>query len=184
MREDGRPRFRVHDLRTGEAHDIAFEEETYAVDFKTVYEFDTALQRFSYSSMDRPEETYDYDCATRARTLVKRQMTPPGFDPEAYETRLIFARADDGERVPVSLMMKRDLKRDGSAPLLVTGYGAYGYPVEASFSANRCLWSIAASSMRSPMFAAARTRAGAGTRTASLERSPTRLATFSRLPGI
>ena len=87
--------------------------------------------------MIRPEEIYDYDCETRARTLVKRQMTPPGFDPAAYLTRLVFARAEDGERVPVSLMMKRNLKRDRSAPLLLTGYGAYGYPVEASFSSNR-----------------------------------------------
>ena len=64
MREESRPRLHVHDLRTGEAHDIAFEEETYALDFETVYEFDTALLRFSYSSMARPEEIYDYDCAT------------------------------------------------------------------------------------------------------------------------
>ena len=110
----------MHDLRTGEAHDIAFEEETYALDFGPVYEFDTALLRFRYSSMARPEETYDYDCATRARTLVKRQMTPPGFDPAAYVVRLLFAPADDGERVPVSLLMKRDLRLDGAAPLLMT----------------------------------------------------------------
>jgi oligopeptidase B len=64
-------------------------------------------------------------------------MTPPGFDPERYLTRLVFARADDGECVPLSLIMKRDCPRDGSAPLLLYGYGAYGYPVEASFSSNR-----------------------------------------------
>jgi oligopeptidase B len=137
MREESRPRLHVHDLETGEAHDIAFEEETYALDLRAVYEFDTALLRFSYSSMARPEETYDYDCATRARTLVKRQMTPPGFDPAAYVVRLLFAPADDGERVPVSLLMKRDLRLDGAAPLLMTGYGAYGYPFEASFSPHR-----------------------------------------------
>ena len=70
--------------RTGEAHDIAFDEETYALDFERVYEFDTSLLRFSYSSMARPKETYDYDCATRARTLVKRQTIPSGFDPGIY----------------------------------------------------------------------------------------------------
>ncbi len=136
-REDSRPRLEVHDLKTGAAHDIAFEGETYALDFETVYEFDTTLLRFSYSSMNRPAETYDYDCATRVRTLVKQQMTPPGFDPAAYVVRLLFARADDGERVPVSLLMRRDSGLDGSAPLLLTGYGAYGYSFEASFATNR-----------------------------------------------
>jgi len=137
MREDSRPRLSVYDLGSGAAHDIAFDEETYDLGFETVYEFDTKLIRFSYSSMARPEEIYDYDCETRTRTLVKRQMTPPGFDLAAYATRLVFAPAEDGERVPVSLLMKRDVRLDGSAPLLLYGYGAYGYPVEASFSTNR-----------------------------------------------
>ena len=137
MREDSRPRLVVHDLKSGAAHDIAFDEETYDLGFERVYEFDTKLIRFSYSSMARPEEIYDYDCESRARTLVKKQMTPPGFDPAAYVTRLLFAPAEDGERVPVSLLMKRDVRLDGSAPLLLYGYGAYGYPVEACFSTNR-----------------------------------------------
>jgi oligopeptidase B len=136
-REESRPRLEVHDLRTGAAHDIVFGEETYALDFETVYEFDTTRLRFSYSAMNRPAETYDYDCATRERSLAKQQMTPPGFDPAAYVVRLVFARADDGQRVPVSLLMRRDRELDGTAPLLLTGYGAYGYPYEASFATNR-----------------------------------------------
>src|SRR5208283_5222933 len=82
------------------------------------------------------QETYDYDCAERARTLVKKQDAP-GFDPGRYRTKLVFARADDGESVPVSLLMSRAVKLDGSAPLLLAGYGAYGYPFEAGFSSNR-----------------------------------------------
>ncbi len=135
-REESRPRLTVHDLRSGEAHDIAFEEGTYALGFETVYEFDSRLLRFSFSSMGRPEEIVDYDCVTREQSLVKKQAVP-GFDPERYLTRLVLARADDGETVPASLLMRRDLELDGSAPLLVTGYGAYGYPIEASFSSNR-----------------------------------------------
>jgi len=73
----------------------------------------------------------------RRRTLVKRQTIPGDFDPASYVTRLVFAPAEDGETVPVSLIHKRGLKRDGSARLLITGYGAYGYPAEASFSTNR-----------------------------------------------
>jgi oligopeptidase B len=136
-REESLPRLSVHDLASGEAHDIAFDEETYVLDFETVYEFDTRLLRFSFSSMNRPQEIYDYDCAERTRTLVKRQTIPAGFDASAYVTRLVFSRADNGERVPVSLLMKRGVERDGSAPLLLYGYGAYGYPVGASFSTNR-----------------------------------------------
>jgi oligopeptidase B len=136
MRQESRPRLFVHDLRSGKGHDIAFDEETYALGFKTVYEFDSDLLRFGLSSMNLPEETYDYDCALRTRTLVKKQITP-GFTPGAYVTRLIFAPTEDGESVPVSLLMKREFERDGSAPLLLTGYGAYGYPVEAGFSSNR-----------------------------------------------
>ena len=135
-REDSRPRLIVHDLRSGVEHEIAFDEETYALDLGTVYEFDSRLVRFSFSSMNRSEEVVDYDCATRARTLVKKQEAP-GFDPARYVTRLVFAVADDGERVPVSLLMKRDLELDGAAPLLLYAYGSYGYSVEASFSSNR-----------------------------------------------
>ncbi len=136
-REMSRPRLAVHDLKSGESHEIAFEEETYFLRFEPVYEFDTSLVRFSYSSPATPQETYDYDIAERRRTLVKRQTMPRGFDPQAYVTRLVFAPAEDGESVPVSLIHRRGMTLDGSAPLLLTGYGAYGYAVEASFSTNR-----------------------------------------------
>ena len=136
-REMSRPRLVVIDLISGESHEIAFDEETYFLRLEPVYEFDTPLIRFSYSSLARSQETYDYDVALRRRTLVKRQTMPRGFDPQAYVTRLVFAPAEDGESVPVSLIHKRGLTLDGSAPLLLTGYGAYGYAVEASFSTNR-----------------------------------------------
>ena len=136
VRDDSRPRLVVHDLTSGAEHEIAFEEETYDLEFGGTYEFDTRLFRFRHSAMNRPETTVDYDCATRARTIVKRQEVP-GFDPDLYETRLVFAQAADGERVPVSLLMRRDLVRDGTAPLLLYGYGSYGWGVEASFASTR-----------------------------------------------
>ena len=136
-REMSRPRLAVIDFRSGESHEIVFDEETYFLRFEPVYEFDAGLIRFSYSSLATPQETYDYDVANRRRTLVKRQTMPRGFDPQAYVTRLLFAPGEDGESVPVSLIHKRGMRLDGSAPLLLTGYGAYGYAVEASFSTNR-----------------------------------------------
>ncbi len=137
MRENSRSRLVVHDLRTGEAHEIRFEEETYALRLEPVYEFDATTIRFSVSSMARPQETYDYAVADRRRTLIKTQTVPGGFDPAAYVARLVFAPAGDGESVPVSVLHRRGLALDGSAPLLLYGYGAYGYPVEAAFSTNR-----------------------------------------------
>ncbi|MGO9423389.1 S9 family peptidase [Roseiarcus sp.] len=136
-REMSRPRLIVIDLATGGRHDVAFDEETYALGFETLYEFDSPKIRFAYSSMARPEEIFDYDCATRKRTLVKRQTIPVGYDPERYVTRLLFAPALDGETVPVSLLMRRDETLDGSAPLILYGYGSYGYAIEAGFSTNR-----------------------------------------------
>ena len=137
MREMSRPHLVVFYLTSGDSHEIAFDEETYFLRLEPVYEFETSLIRFSYSSPTTPQETYDYDVVSRQRTLVKRQTMPRGFDPQAYVARLIFAPADDGESVPVSLLHRRGAKLDGSAPMLITGYGAYGYAVEASFSTNR-----------------------------------------------
>ena len=137
IREMSRPHLVVFDLESGDSHEIAFDEETYFLRLEPVYEFDASLIRFSYSSPATPQETYDYDVVSRRRTLVKRQAMPRDFDPKAYVVRLVFAPAKDGERVPVSLIYKRGVKLDGSAPLFITGYGAYGYPSEASFSTNR-----------------------------------------------
>jgi oligopeptidase B len=137
MREMSRPRLVVFDLNSGESHEITFDEETYFLRLEPVYEFGASLIRFSCSSPARPQETYDYDVGDRSRSLVKRQAMPRGFDPHTYVARLVFAPADDGETVPVSLLYKRGVRLDGSAPLFITGYGAYGYAAEASFSTNR-----------------------------------------------
>ena len=93
--------------------------------------------RFSYSSMTTPQEIYDYDMASGERQLRKRQRIPSGHDPSRYVTRRIFATAPDGERVPISILHRRDLVLDGKAPLLLYGYGAYGHALSASFSTKR-----------------------------------------------
>ncbi len=93
--------------------------------------------RFTYSSMTTPAETYDYDMATRTRVLRKRQEIPSGHNPADYVTRRLFAPAPDGETVPVSILYRRDTPLDGSAPLFLYGYGAYGISIPASFSTTR-----------------------------------------------
>jgi oligopeptidase B len=124
-------------LDRGGEHAIAFDEEAYALGLSAGYEFDTNRIRFTYSSMTTPAETYDYDMATRERTLRKRQEVPSGHDKNDYVTRRLFAPASDGELVPVTLLYKKTTPLDGSAPLFLYGYGAYGIAMPASFSTGR-----------------------------------------------
>ena len=136
-RENGLPRIVVRELASGAEHDIAFDEEAYSLGLSHGYEFDTTTIRFTYSSMTTPSEVYDYDMVTRQRTLRKRQEVPSGHDPRRYVTRRIFATAADGEQVPISLLYRTTTPLDGSAPLLLYGYGAYGIAIPAAFSTSR-----------------------------------------------
>jgi oligopeptidase B len=136
-REENVPRLIVHHLATGEAHDIAFEAQTYFLKLETVFEFDSPVFRFSFSSMACSQETYDYDMALRQRLLLKKQMTPREFDASAYVVRSLRAPAPDGESVPISLIYQRSTPIDGTAPMLIYGYGAYGHAMDANFSTNR-----------------------------------------------
>jgi oligopeptidase B len=93
--------------------------------------------RFSYSSMTTPSEVYDYDMASRTRILRKRQEIPSGHNPADYVTTRIMATSHDGAEVPVSILHRKDLVRDGSAPLLLYGYGSYGMAMPAAFNSYR-----------------------------------------------
>jgi oligopeptidase B len=136
-RAAGLPRIVVRHLASGEEHAIAFAEEAYSLGLEDRLEYETTTLRFNYSSMTTPWETYDYDLATHERSLRKRQSVPSGHDPSQYVTRRLFAIAADGEEIPISILYRTDLQLDGSTPLLLYGYGAYGSPVPASFSTNR-----------------------------------------------
>ena len=131
------PAIIIRDLTSGEEHAIAFEEAAYSLDTLGGYEFDTHNLRFSYSSMTTPTEIYDYDMTSRTRVLRKRQEIPSGHNPADYVTTRIMAPSHDGADVPVSILHRKELRRDGSAPLLLYGYGSYGMAMPASFSANR-----------------------------------------------
>jgi oligopeptidase B len=136
-RANALPSIVIRDLSDGAEHVIGFSEAAYALDIIDGYEFDTTTLRFAYSSMTTPAEIYDYDMASRQRVLRKRQKIPSGHDPAAYVTTRIMAASHDGAEVPVSILHRRDFKRDGRAPLLLYGYGSYGMAMPASFSANR-----------------------------------------------
>jgi len=136
-REDGLPRIVVRYLQSGEEHAIDFPEEAYSLGAEGGYEFATDRLRFHYSSMTTPNEVWDYTLTSRARVLRKRQEVPSGHDPSAYVTRRLQAKTADGETVPISILHRSDIKPDGSAPLFLYGYGAYGFAMPASFSTAR-----------------------------------------------
>ena len=135
-RENGLPRIIIRDRATGEEHAIAFDEEAYSLGLHGAAEYDTAIIRFSYSSMTTPSELYEYNMATRERRLLKRQEVPSGHNPDDYVTRRVQVPARDGETVPVTLLYRRETPLDGSAPCLLYGYGAYGITIPAGFSGN------------------------------------------------
>jgi oligopeptidase B len=135
-REDGLPRIVVRRFADGEEHAIAFAEQAYALGISAGYEYETPILRFTYFSMTTPAQVFDYDMNARTRTLRKTQEVPSGHDPSRYVTRRVMAAAKDGETVPISLVFGKDTKLDGSAPLLLYGYGAYGMTIPAGFSTN------------------------------------------------
>lgn len=134
---DALPRIVIQRLSDGEEHSIAFDEEAYSLGLSGGYEYDTTSIRFSYSSMTTPGQTYDYDMETRERVLRKEQEIPSGHDAGDYVTRRLQAKSHDGVDVPISIVHRKDTPLDGSAPLLLYGYGSYGMSMPASFSSTR-----------------------------------------------
>lgn len=135
-REEALPRIVVRQA-DGEEHAIEFDESAYSLAAHGSYEFDTDMMRFSYSSPTTPQRVFDYDMRTRGRELRKEQLVPSGHDPTRYRTARIMARSHDGAQVPVSILWHRDTPIDGSAPVLLYGYGSYGITIPADFRTTR-----------------------------------------------
>jgi oligopeptidase B len=136
-RERGLQRLRVRDLRTAEAHAVEFPEPAYAAFPSYNPEFDTRVFRYSYQSLVTPASVFDYDMESRTSTLLKEQPVLGGYDRSQYASERLEATAPDGVKVPLSIVYRRGLPRDGSAPLFLVGYGSYGYPLPVGFSSNR-----------------------------------------------
>jgi oligopeptidase B len=136
-REDGVRRLRVVDLRTRDSHLVAFEEPVYTVSLERNPVYRTKTVRLAYSSLTTPRTVYDYDMDARRRLLLKRDPVLGGFDPSDYQSERVHASAVDGTRVPITLVYRKDTPRDGTAPLLLYGYSAYGVSIEPHFVSNR-----------------------------------------------
>ena len=120
----------------GEEHAVAFEEAAYSLGMRAGYEFDTDLLRIAYESPSTPEQTFDYDMAERTRALLKTQEVPSGHDASLYAVERIMAPAADGAEIPVTILRLKSTPKDGSAPVLLYGYGSYGATIPASFSTS------------------------------------------------
>jgi oligopeptidase B len=136
-REKGLPEFRVVDLRTGAQRSVLFPEPAYSAGPENNAEFDTTVFRYSYESLVTPRSVFDYDMEGHASTLLKEQPVLGGYDRADYVSERLFAAAPDGTQVPVSIVYRRGTPRDGRSPLLLTGYGSYGYALPVTFSSNR-----------------------------------------------
>jgi oligopeptidase B len=136
-REDGLVKLRVVDLATAASHHVQFPEPTYDVSPEQNAQFRTTAYRFRYQSLVTPASVFDYEIPTRELLLRKRTEVLGGYDPTQYRSERIHATAPDGRRVPISLVARADASRDGAAPMLLAGYGAYGLPYPVTFSSNR-----------------------------------------------
>lgn len=131
-KQKGLDRIRIRHLASGEEHYLAFEEEAYTARVSVNREFDTDALRFVYSSLTTPSSTYDYQMSGREKTLLKQDEVR-GFDSDRYRTERLMAPSRDGVQIPVSLVYRRGLVKDGSSPLLLYGYGSYGASMSPYF---------------------------------------------------
>jgi oligopeptidase B len=136
-RAEGLIRLRITAVAGGDTHHVEFPEPTYEVSGDANAEFVTPHFRLRYQSFVTPASVYDYDVAARRLLLLKRTPVLGDFDPARYRSERIHATAPDGTRVPISLVYPVTTARDGSCPMFLTGYGAYGIPYPVTFSSSR-----------------------------------------------
>jgi oligopeptidase B len=136
-KQAGLTRLRVRAFAGGGWKEIAFPEPVYAAWAMGTPEYTSKLLRYQYTSLVTPSSVLDYDMAKGTSTLLKREEVLGGFDPSRYGSERLWATARDGVKVPISIVYRKGQPRDGSAPLLLYGYGSYGYGMQATFDSRR-----------------------------------------------
>lgn len=136
-RKNGLVTLRIRELADGSEHYLDFGESTYAAYVGGNPEYNSEILRYNYTSLTTPNSVYDYNMASKEKTLKKQQEVVGGYEPEDYFAERLYATAKDGTKVPISLVYKKGFKKDGKAPLLLYGYGSYGASMDAYFSSNR-----------------------------------------------
>jgi oligopeptidase B len=136
-RGNATPRLRIGDYKTWKATDVPTAEPVYSISLSTNREYDTAKVRYNYQSFVTPSSVYDYDVKTGKGELLKQQPVLGGYDPKLYNSERVYATASDGTKIPISLVYRKDLKLDGSRPMVLGAYGSYGIPSNITFGSNR-----------------------------------------------
>ena len=136
-RSRGLNQLRVLPWRGAGEHYLQFDEPAYRANLGTNLEFDTTTLRFEYTSMKTPLSIYDYDMVTRAKILLKQEEVLGGFKADDYVTERLYAPAVDGTEIPLSIVYRKGIRRDGQNPLLLYGYGAYGLSIDPTFASPR-----------------------------------------------
>lgn len=117
---------------------LPFESETYTANISTNPDFDTQVLRYSYQSMGTPSSVIDFNMKTKEKEVKKEQQVLGGkFDKKNYIEERVWATAQDGTKIPISMVYKKDLKKDGKNPLLLYAYGSYGATMDPYFSSTR-----------------------------------------------
>ena len=135
--ENGLTQLEVIDRVSGETNRVAFDEDVYTAYSSRNAEYDTGLLRYTYESLTTPDSTYDYDMATKEHSLIKEAAVVGDFDRANYQTERRFATARDGTQVPVSIVYRKGMEKNGKNPLLQYAYGSYGSSSDPYFSSNR-----------------------------------------------
>jgi oligopeptidase B len=135
-RIDGLDQIRIRDY-AGHEHYVAFPEASYDAGLGTNAEYDTRTLRIGYDSMVTPQTVYDYEVASRTLITRKVREVPSGYDAAQYATERLLAPARDGVHIPVSIVYRKDFRRDGTQPLYLYAYGAYGVAMTPNFSTSR-----------------------------------------------
>ena len=136
-RKNGLVRLRVMPWSGGGEHYIRFDEPTYFATVGINPDFNTQILRYNYQSLTTPSSVFDYDMGKQTKTLLKQDEVLGGYDATQYQSERLFAKAKDGTLIPLSLVYKKGMEKNGANPLLLYGYGSYGISMDATFASSR-----------------------------------------------
>ena len=137
-RVDGLNRINIKKWDDSENYFLNFDNETFSSNTTTNLDFNSKKLNYAYNSLNEPYSVIEFDMITKEKTILKQhKVLDKNFSKDNYVTERIWADSQDGNRIPISLIYKKGIKRDGSNPLLIYGYGSYGNTIDPSFSISR-----------------------------------------------